>query len=360
VSREFGLISGGLELHPSQNANDRPYDYVVPANPYKVQIFQYCKEIHDFYLSMYGEARDAIAIRLGDDWPSYGVGDHINLPSDTTFWHQQGHNGLGWTLAHEYVHAIQRDVYGTLGQCTRETDHCTVIGSFCYNCATHFLCGGSYLSTHGSWNEGMADGMAEFWDRWVHHDSTFVDGDCDHYGTEVEMSVASFVHTMSNRDPRGFMDTWRNALFTYTGQIVMHATDIGEFIKLWDDQNPDPGWIVVHHPGTWNADVIYNHFIHGITTGVESERVDVGPLRIASLSPNPTVTRYAVARFGGTGPGGGFVRVYSVNGKLVKSTKMTASIMTIDLGALSTGIYFVRYESPRGFYGTARKLVVIH
>ena len=35
---------------------------------------------------------------------------------------------------------------------------------------------------------------------------------------------------------------------TDTGQILMHATNVGQFIKLWDHQDPDPGWIVVHPP----------------------------------------------------------------------------------------------------------------
>src|SRR5437867_2671017 len=182
------------------------------------------------------------------------------------------------------------DLFSEVPTCLQQSGDCladAIFGDwFCVQCATHFGC--SPNGRKGGWTEGMADALGEMFYRAKINPSGADDLQiCSPTGPDKENSIAAFVFAVAQRDPRAFMDTFRNATLTYTGQGTDHAKTVDIFHSFWRDENPSVGFIVDHHPGTWNVSALYNFLINGTTTAVElNENVPLGAPEFQT-SPNP-------------------------------------------------------------------------
>jgi hypothetical protein len=219
-------------------------------------------------------------------------GNYINWPNYSSYFYSGTATPATFSAAHEYTHAVQRIIYGYPPVCTEEAGDCLlddVFGTnFCYNCATHYLCSGPQ-SSQGSWNEGMADAFGEMFYRAVYNLSAGTgDYPCSPTGPEKEGSVEAFVVAVASRDSRAFMETFRYATFTLTGNSNPdHARTVGYFHKLWKDENPGAATIVTHHSGTWNIDALYYNYIYGSTSGASAEDIAASGTPSVRAYPSP-------------------------------------------------------------------------
>jgi len=186
---------------------------------------------------------------------------------------------------------------------------------------------------------------------------------CSPTGPDKENSIAAFVFTVAQRDPRAFMDTFRNATLTYTGQGTDHAKTVDIFHSMWRDENPSVGFIVNHHPGTWNITALYNSLIYGATTAVEmDEKVSPGAPEFQT-SPNPVSGSLSIG--GKNCPAGAELVLYNVRGQCLRSVRPIVSATGVvqsrlSTGGLPTGMYFLMLRSSSGKdLGLRRKIVIV-
>src|SRR5207249_4505776 len=211
---------------------------------------------------------------------------------------------------------------------------------------------------------GMADAFGEMFYRARINPSGADDLQiCSPTGPDKENSIAAFVFAVAQRDPRAFMDTFRNATLTYTGQGTDHAKTVDIFHSFWRDENPSVGFIVDHHPGTWNVSALYNFLINGTTTAVElNENVPLGAPEFQT-SPNPVSGSLSID--GRNCPAGTELALYNVRGQRVRSVRPIVSASGIvqsrlSTDGLATGMYFLRLRSPSGKdLGSSRKIVIV-
>jgi hypothetical protein len=345
-------------------------NYTVPADPWIVQTFAIFAQLQPWYQTTFGISRGSLRLRLfGPDdgiGAEYGgtEGDFIHWPNYPSYF--VNNQPVPWVAAHEYTHAIQYVVYGMTGTCTWDTGDCLVdniFGSyFCYSCATHYRCGAP-LSKKGAWNEGMANAVGEMFYRAKYNPYGYQDESvyCSPTGPDEEGSIESFLFSVASRAPMAFMNTFRNATMTYTGQAVGKAVTVEIYQALWNDVPPSPGQIVDHEPGTWNTDILYRHFILGGTSGVEDQQASGVPSVVPF--PNPISSRLGI-EVRNVREGAHF-QLFDVTGRLVQSkdlpTIQGGSITTyMPVQKLPSGIYLFRAISASGAeLAPPRKLVLL-
>jgi len=189
-----------------------------------------------------------------------------------------------------------------------------------------------------------------------------LDSPCNPTGPDKEGSIAGCLYALMARDSHAFMNTFRNATITYTGEGLDHAKTVEIYKALWDDVDPPQGVIVNHNAGNWNTTALYRYFITGGVSGVDpTEGAPGAPVLLAS--PNP-VSRTLLVH-GSNLPAHLQLQLYSVNGRLIQSKRLQvppSGAFSTRWGTdqLPTGVYFLRTLSDQGKeVAPARKVVIV-
>ncbi len=344
-NHETDAFRGALDLYPATRSEDRIWNLTVEGAPFTVRILSALASIHDFYLWMYGYAPPQIRVWYGSRINS-GYDDGLQVTADSTMYYR----GVDWVLAHEYAHQVQHYTYGYGAKC------CNLV-----NCV-HSYC--SSQCVDGAWTEGMAHGMAEFYCKEIKGGLRLIGYANCGPGTDIEYNVGYFVYLMSERDPRGFMDTFRLTKVTLNGIDLDHVRTASDYYGIWRDRDPDPGWIVVHHPGTWNADAIWRYTIEQQRTGVEPISAAALPIGIHAMYPNPGLGRL---RLLANLPSlvNLYCDVFDVSGRLIESVPYPsepAGIRELELNTAGfpAGILFIQLRSVNGRVpNTSRKVAIL-
>jgi hypothetical protein len=342
------------------------------VDPWLVTTFDYFAKVQSFYTERFGIARGSLGLFLFDqgstEGPEYdNQEDRIWWPHYPEYFNSSASYPGPWVAAHEYMHAIEYVVYGQPGDCSVTAENCfadNIFGhTFCFSCATHYACG-SVQSRKGSWNEALGDAAGELFYRSRYDPAGSglnVDTPCSPTGPDKEGSITGYIYTLMARDPHAFMNTFRNATITYTGEGLDHAKTVEVFKALWDDVDPPQGVIVDHHPGNWNTSALYSYYITGGVAGVYPQHGAPG-VPVLRASPNP-VSRTLLVE-GVNLPAHLQLQLYDVSGRLIQSRRLqlppTGSLSTrLATDQLPTGVYFLRTLSDGKEVTPARKVVIL-